>query len=310
MPIETLNTLANKAEKKDRLLQLRAEVAQYASVRENVFTQMLERGEHKYKWFLRGISILKHLADSEEQSGVIENFYVAMRYIDDIVDGDAKLPENYKNSSQYVEDKINFIETRRPPKDDIENLLALSFRMGAEFGADFRDETKDILNSLLFDSKRRGTHEIFGEQTLHDHFYVLDIKGTIGGALRVIGENPDLYKVLEPLGEADRIYYSLRDFREDIKVGFVNISAEDCARLGITKDMLILGTYANYPGIRIWFREQAEKGLVLINEYHKRRKGVSIRPVTRATLKLAFERKAKFFMTRVAKGDFKKIFES
>jgi len=265
-----------------------------------------EKRKKKYKWFLRGIGALKLVTDTKEQAGVIENFYVAMRYIDDVVDGDVKPPEGY-TPIQYVKEKIEFVETDRPPKDDIEKLISLSFRLGTEFGHDYHEDAKDIIGSLLFDAERRGTHTIFDEKTLHDHFYALDIKGTIKGALKVVGENMNLYEVIEPLGEAVRIYYNLRDFRDDIQAGLVNISSEDCERFHITKDTLKSGGYATHMGVHAWFIDQAKKGLALMDEYHKKKEGVTMRPATEATLKLGFERKAKSFMTAVAAGKFEKI---
>lgn len=307
MKIETIGSLAKQHEQKERLAKLHTEAQSYAGIRQGVFAQMLERGERKYKWFLRGIGIFKHLTDSPEQGGVIENFYVAMRYIDDVADGDIPPPPGYENPTQYIEGKIKFVEADSAPQDDIEKLLALSFKMGSEFGHNYHEETKDILNCLLFDAKRRGKYEIFDQKTLHAHFHVLDIRGTINGTLRVVGENPDLYNTLEPLGEAVRIYYNLRDFRDDAKVGLINVSSEDCARLAIPREIFSSGKFMDHPGIRMWFQEQATKGLSLIDEYHKIRKGVSIRPVTRATLKLAFEIRAKAFMTKVARGHFEEI---
>ncbi len=293
-----------------RLVALREEADSYADVREAVFKQMLERNGPKYKWFIVGIRFFKLLSGSSPRGQFLENYYTAMRYIDDIADGDAPLPPGYNDGEDYISKKLEYIESGTPPADDCENLLALSFKLAKEFNVDFSQETDDILRSLQFDARRRGKYQIFSEQELKDHFFMLDIRGTVRGDLKVFNESPEHYDILQPLGEADRIHYNLRDFKEDVSVGFINIPAEDCARLGITADILKSGEYTGHQGLRAWFKEQAEKGLALIEKYHEKRKGVRFQPVTQMAIKLGFEIEAKNFMTSVAKGDFTKIFES
>jgi len=299
----------NQEYPEERLAALREEVSSYAGVREAVFKQMLERNEPKYKWFIMGIRFFKLLSGSSPRGQFLENYYVAMRYIDDIADGDTPLPSGYNDAEDYISKKLEHLESGTSPADDCENLLALSFKLAKEFDVDFSQETDDILRSLQFDARRRGKYQVFSEQELKDHFFMLDIRGTVRGDLKIFNENPGHYEVLQPLGEADRIYYNLSDFKEDISAGFINIPAEDCARLGITADILKSGEYTDHQGLRTWLKEQAKKGLALIEEYHTRRKGVRFQPVTQMALKLAFEMGAKNFMTSVARGDFAKIFE-
>ena len=312
MAIETFSDIVKKHDKVERLASLHAEVEQYKNLREYVFSEMIKRGEKKdknYKPFIKGVRAFKHLPESREQGIFLENYYVALRCIDDIADGDLELPENYESTVQYVQDKIDFIESGRLPKDEIEKLIVLSFKIGDEFGADFHQETLDILNSILFDAKRQNEHTIFDEKTLHDHFYTLDIKGGVKASLKVFGEDPNLYEILEPLGEAERIYYNLRDFKEDTEAGLVNISSEDCVRLSITQEILTSGAYENHDGIRAWFKEQAEEGLRLVDEYYNRKKGIKFKPVTKLALKFGFEAMAKRFLENVVRGNFEKILD-
>ncbi len=299
---------------KQRIESLREEVDKYAGFRDDIFGQMLERNKPEYKWFIMGIRLFKRLSRSSFKGQFLENYYIAMRYIDDIADGDAPIPSGYRDGEQYISKKLEYISSGAPPADDCENLLALCFKLAKEFGADFIQETDDILRSLQFDGRRRGKYQVFPEQELEAHFFELDIRGGIRGTLKVFGESPEHDEILRPLGEADRIYYNLRDFKEDTAVGLINVPAEDCARLGITADLLKSGQYADHEGLRTWFREQANKGLALIEAYHKKReeaegKGAHFQLITQAALKFGFEMKAKKFMTDVAKGDFTRIFE-
>ena len=263
MKIKSLETLAAEHAKKERISQLNSEVAEFASVREDVFNQMLERGKPEYKWFILGIRILRRLSGSFERSHLMENYYIAMRFVDDVADGDVPLPDGYASSADYVQQKIDNLTARGLPKDKVDELFKLCFKLAKEAGFDISEETVDILESLLFDAKRKGTHQIFSGQELYDHFYKLDIRGVIGGALKACGESPEHFSAIQPLGEADRIYYNLRDLKEDLKAGLVNISAEDCERLDITIDTLKSRKYKNHPGVLQWCKEQAKKGLTL-----------------------------------------------
>ena len=309
MKIKSLDTLAREQEKKDRLAALRAEVAQYVKIRENVFAQMLERGKPEYKWFIMGIRAFQVLSRSSPRGQFLENYYIAMRYVDDIADGDIPVPSGSASAEEYIGKKLNYLKSGSEPVDDCEKLLSLCAKLAKAFDSDFTGETEDILGSLQFDAKRKGTHGIFSEEELKHHFFTLDIRGGIKSTLKIFNESPSNYEILQPLGEADRIYYNLRDFKEDVKAGLINISTEDCARLNITPEVLKSGQYADNAGVQTWFKEQAAQGLALIDEYHKRKSGVTLQPVTELALKLAFETKAKMFMAAVAEGNFAKIFE-
>ncbi|MFA6106225.1 MAG: hypothetical protein WC745_00975 [Patescibacteria group bacterium] len=307
MAVERLNdVLRNHDEQEERMSELHKEVFRLSNARKEVFMNMLLRGKPGYKWFILGIKAFKVLKPKSPRGAFLENYYVAMRYIDDVADGDVPFPEGYASRTDYVLRKLDFVKGKREPEDDIERLLAVSSELAGSFGADFTEESENILKSLLFDANRRGTYQIFSEEDLAKHFFDLDIRGGVKGSLKIFGENPDYFKIIEPLGQAERIYYNLRDFNEDIGDGLINISGEDCARLGITEELLRSGQYESHPGVRTWFREQAEKGLTLMEEY-KRKKKINLRMETEIALIFAFELKAKDFMANVARGNFEGI---
>jgi hypothetical protein len=189
-----------------------------------------------------------------------------MRYIDDVVDGDVPLPENYLNVTEYITDKIGFSMNPVNPKDQIDYLMKYCFELAEKFGADFHEETKDILTSLLFDAKRRGKLMIFSKEELNYHFHLLDIRGTIRATLKVFNDNPNKYKILEPLGIACRLQYDIEDFEADITAGYINISKEDCERFGIKKEDF---TLMSSSGLKLWLKHHAKEGMDLISEHHK-----------------------------------------
>jgi len=219
-----------------------------------------------------------------------------MRYIDDVVDGDVLLPENSLNISEYISDKIGFSMNPVNPKDQIDYLMKYCFELAEKFGADFHEETKDILNSLLFDAKRRGKLMIFSKEELNYHFHLLDIRGTIRATLKVFNDDPDKYKILEPLGIACRHQYDIEDFEADIAAGYINISKEDCERFGIKKEDL---TVMSSSCLRLWLKHHAKEGMDLISEHHKIMPQGKFSVLERMTFKIVYENPAKKVFLKV-----------
>ena len=235
----------------------------HAQMRDRVFKHMLKTRGWKYRSFLRYLRFFKYIAFSPTRGKFLESYYVLMRFLDDIVDGDAPLPEGFLNESDYIFEKIKFSKSMKNPKDEVDYLMLYCFELAEKFGEDFHAETEDILNSLFFDAKRRGKLIIFPKQELMHHFHLLDIRGTIRATLKVFKDDPDKYELLEPLGVACRYQYDLEDIEADLAAGYVNISQEDCAQFNIVKEDL------NDPRslkIKKWSRHRASNGLKLLQE--------------------------------------------
>lgn len=260
------------------------------NMRSKVFKHMLKTRGWKYRVFLRYLRFFKYIAFAPIRGEFLESYYVLMRYIDDVVDGDAELPDGFKNEVEYIAEKIKFSQNPDKPKDEADWLMLHCFELGKRFGQDFQEETKDILNSLLFDAKRRGKMIIFSEEELIRHFHILDIRGTIKATLKVFKDNPEMYKVLEPLGTASRYQYDLEDFEADIAAGYVNISKEDCDYFEISQKDL---NNVSSPKIKKWFRKRAEDGMALLEEHHRRLPEGGFSLLARATFPLVYEFPAK-----------------
>jgi len=219
-----------------------------------------------------------------------------MRYIDDIVDGDAPVPKGYKDSEEYICSKLAFSKSLMNPEDEVDYLMVYCQELGRKIGEDFTDETDDILSSLLFDAKRRNKYIIFPEEELMLHFHTMDVRGTIKATLKLFNEEPDKYKLLEPLGIATRIHYDLQDYDSDLEAGYVNITKEDCERFGISMDII---RDRSHPSVQAWFIHQANKGLKLIEAHHKNMLEADFSWLTRWTLPVIYEWPAKKFYTDV-----------
>ncbi|KAA9039494.1 hypothetical protein FW778_11795 [Ginsengibacter hankyongi] len=255
-----------------------------------VYKHMLNTRGWKYKAFLRYLRFFKYISFAKRRGEFLESYYTLMRYLDDIVDGDAPLPKDYANGVDYIIDKIKFSKKPVDPIDEVDYLMLHCFNVANSFGEDFTSETEDILNSLLFDAHRKDKWIVFPEKELQSHFHLMDIRGTIKATLKIFKEDPDKYHFLEPLGTASRYQYDLEDFEDDIKAGYVNISAEDCSLFGISPDELY---DKDSEAVKEWLRYHAQKGLDLLEEHHCLLPQAKFSWLARATFPLVYELPAK-----------------
>jgi hypothetical protein len=257
-----------------------------------VYKHMLATRGEKYKWFLRALRLFKYVSLNPTRGELLESYYVLMRYIDDVVDGDAALPKEYASTTAFVEEKIAFSQGKCIARDSIDYLIAHCLVLGRSLGCDLAEETQDILNSMCFDTLRVGTGNISTREELRHHFDLLDIRGTIKGALKVVGDNPQKYALIQPLGLASRIYYNLRDYRDDIYKGIVNIPKEDIVAYHI-KDI----TNLSERGIQTWFFDQARQGQDHIRTFREISHN-EFKPLTDITLHLVYELPAQRYFRR------------
>lgn len=268
-------------------------------MRQRVFHHLLETRGWKYRAFLRYLRLFKYFSFSPARGTFLASYYTLMRYLDDIVDGDAPLPQPFTHPVEYLKEKIRFAEHPIEPKDEADFLLLYCDQLGRKFGEDFRQETDDILHSLLFDARRRGQWIIYPARELEAHFHTLDIRGTIRATLKLFREDPDKYPLLEALGTATRYHYDLQDFEDDIRAGFVNIAAEDCARFGITPELL---HQKDSTPVRQWFRHHAQEGMQLLEQHRRNLPKGNFSWLARATFPLVYEGPARNFFRKVLDG--------
>ena len=265
-------------------------------IKKKTFSHMISTRRSKYFGFILAINSFRYLQPNKEKADLLEGYYILMRTIDDIVDGDLDLPQRYKSKEEFVGEKINFTLNQNAPKDNIDKLIIYCFHLANRLKIDIYEETKDILNSMLFDTKRIGKNIIFNEEQLNHHFNLLDIRGTIKGALKLFNEDPEKYLLIEPLGVASRIYYNLRDYKEDIKAGMINISNEEFIRYKINLEGLLI---KDSNSIKKWFFEKSKTGLELITNYKTDIKIKDFGQLGKLTLKLVYELPASRYFTKI-----------
>jgi hypothetical protein len=274
-------------------------------IRLRVFQHMLKTRGWKYRTFLRYLHLFKYLSLSLTRGKFLESFYALMHYLDDVVDGDAPMPEGYEDECHYLIEKIEFSENLKCPKDEMDYLMLFCFELAERFEEDFKAETKDILNSLLFDAKRRGKLIIFPREVLMNHFHMLDIRGTIRATLKIFKEDPDNYNILEPLGMACRYQFDIEDFETDIAAGYVNVPEEDCKQLELTRKDFDNNTS---PKIKKWLQQHAEEGMLLLEEHNRRLLEGNFSLFARATFQVVYEFPArKIFQKIISESKFSKL---
>lgn len=261
-----------------------------AGIRHRVYKHMLRTRAWKYRSFLRYLRIFKYAAFAPTRGEFLESYYVLMRFLDDIVDGDVPLPKGYNSESEYISAKIDFSKNPTDPQDEADHLMLYCFYLADKFGEEFREETEDILNSLLFDANRKGKMIIFPKKDLMHHFHLLDIRGTIRATLKIFKDDPEKFRILEPLGIACRYQYDIEDIETDLAAGYVNLSQEECSRLNIRLEDL------NDPSsvkIKRWLHQRALDGMELLKEHHRLLPVGNFSRLERWTFTLVYENPAK-----------------
>ncbi len=272
---------------------------QAKQMRLRIYHHMLKTRGWKYRSFLRYLRFFKYIAIAPVRGEFLESYYVLMRYLDDVVDGDIALPTGYTDESNYIISKIKFSHNPKDPEDEVDYLMLHCFQLAEKFGKNFQEETSDILESLLFDAKRRNKWIIYSREELTWHFHVLDIRGTIRATLKIFNDDPQKYTLLEPLGNACRYQYDIEDFEDDIAAGYINIPLEDCEQSGIVKEDLVNKLS---PKVNAWLHHHATDGIDLLNEHHDILSGGHFSLFERLVFKYVYENPArKVFLKQISK---------
>jgi hypothetical protein len=263
---------------------------QAKKMRSKVFSHMLKSRGKKYYSFLFYLRFFKYIAFAPLRGKFLESYYTLMRYLDDIVDGDAELPNDYLVESDYIKDKLKFLDNPVNPTDDADFMILYCSSLARKFNEEFTDETRDILESLLFDAMRRGKYSILSKDDLSRHFHLMDIRGTIRATLKIFRDDPEKYRFLEPLGIACRHQYNLEDFDADIAAGYINISREECERFGIRHEEIHISS--SMP-VRSWKKHHATEGMSLLSEHHRQMPNGNFSILQKAIFRVVYEMPAK-----------------
>lgn len=256
-----------------------------------VYTALRQRDKKKYAIFLQQLQAFRYLwpvARHQEKAKILEATYLAFRILDDIVDGDIETALSVREKKRYLNEKIETLDTEQfSSSDSVEVYFSLVFEAAKKIGIEVRKPMIDMLRSIQFDfgrasrweesAKQAGDIPICSDAELQKYFFDLDIVGTIGEAIQFFGEkySEERITLLQPLGEAVRIEYNLKDLAADLRQGLCSVSSEDMQQFGISRnDLMVLITettlpISSYPPVlRAWMQAQIEKFRFLM-EKHK-----------------------------------------
>lgn len=267
-------------------------------MRSRVYAHMIRTRGWKYKSFLRCLRMFKYLSFSPTRGEFLELYYVLMRYLDDIVDGDAPLPQGYSCASEFINEKILFSRKLSSPYDEADYLMIHCFELAEKFNQDVTEETDDILRSLLFDAERKGKYTIFPKNVLEMHFHKMDIRGTIRATLKVFDDDPEKYPLLEPLGTACRYQYDIEDLVSDLDAGYVNITQEEMGELDISLEDL---KKKRADKLELWVQKHAREGLELLSQHRKLLPSGNFSMLAKATFPVVYEWPARKVFRNVLK---------
>lgn len=292
-----------------------------ADVKKHIKTQMLRSRWPKYAAWFMGIAIFKRIAqlgeffsfvpgleyfeDGMRRAEAIESIYTASHFVDDVVDRDAELPDGYASSVEYVDRIIHVIDGIDAPRDAIERLFVYGLGLARQTGVGVAPDLREVMLSLRFDAVRQtaGSMQVFKKAEMQHHFHFRDTIGVIGICLKLMREWYVKYSDLSELGEATRIYYNLRDLKEDVRARLFNIPAEDVDLFGISLPDHVsedtVSAWCRSVPVRKWCAAEAERGLALLATYRKKRPRLQLHSFTRAVLHWMYERKTDAYLRRI-----------
>lgn len=221
------------------------------------------RNPWKYKSFLAGLQKLKtilrflRVKKSKERAQVVNLVYFAMRLLDDIVDGDAPVMIPPEIRPGIVEEKKQtmqwLIELNKEDLFDVitEEIFRVSDKTGVRELV--IQGVVELTDSILFDAHRIAEWhktkklQLIPKEKLQNNFHKMDVRGTTYSTAALFWLEPACATdLLEPLGNATRIAYTLTDLLEDPKNGLCNIPLEDIEQFEITPHDLDVRVKANH----------------------------------------------------------------
>ncbi len=154
--------------------------------------------------------------------------YFFCRYVDDLADGDRKLPLDYKDFENFI--KQMKARVKAPDTGDftnIERVLADAIKKLCRKSDDHRlikQELTDFLDSMLIDYNRRINGTVLTQPAL-DQLYDRSFSAVL--QLTFIGTGTQLDRAhITRLGLIQGKLYALQDLREDLTSGIINLPQE------------------------------------------------------------------------------------
>lgn len=256
----------------------------------------------KYAPFLLGLSLFKYFDESKEglRFKFLESYYAVMRHLDDVADVDALIPTGFTSRVLYLEHiKDDFENPNNISGVEVAQLLKYCLQLGLGFGEDFTGEAKMLIEHMIEDAKRKDYFEkndtplLFPTKVEYQEYVRKEVESCMLVTIRLLGEEPETNVVIGKLAYAVMEYYSLRDLKENIANGFVDISIEEMKEHGGSEN-----DFSNIPTTILTSR--ARIALDKISRYEDEVENLNLKKVTSDALNYMFKRKAKKFLLQIA----------
>lgn len=170
--------------------------------------------------------------------------YFFCRYVDDLADGDRKLPSLYTDFASFTDRMKALVEDCEvEKKHPIERVLADAINKLCRKSANssiVKKELVSFLDSMLVDYNRRLNSSVLTKKEL-DQLYDDSFSSVLH--LTFIGTGTVLERTyITQLGLIQGKLYALQDLKEDLTAGIINLPEELVISTGLTLEQLMSST--------------------------------------------------------------------
>lgn len=186
---------------------------------------------------------------------IIRLCYIYFREIDDLIDGDKSLTncnvsfdDDKKIIFEYMYQRRNYLEdgciSSNP--NELDEIIKAIIELSNKLELDLKSDSLKLLDCMLFDLNRRcdlknGEMTLSAGDLIDKYYFQYYYESCLKMVVLLTTPKPhDIErKNINELGYAQRIYFNLEDFFEDLSYGIINIPSEDILNLGICEQGLI-----------------------------------------------------------------------
>ncbi len=260
----------------------------------------------------------------KERTSIFRLIYIYFRDIDDIIDGDKILEtsnlnfDEYKKIvKEYINERIIYIKNGCTSKtsNELDEMMKVILQLNEKLNLELKDDFIKLLECMFFDLERKcdlknSKINLSSKEEIDKFFFRYYYESCIKIAVKLTSPNylSVESKNIKDLGYAQRIYFNLEDFFEDLSFGIINIPYQDIRDLGINEQSLIniansqknlinlckrkgfndpnVSKFIDEP-IVYWLNQQLDLGIEHLKTYQK---NAPLRTITSVENELLFKR--------------------
>lgn len=214
--------------------------------------RLLSRDARKYAKITTAINILS----ATRIAPAFAPAYFFCRAVDDFADGDRDLPSEHGDYFQFSRTLIDLIDGNREPTDDVDFLLSQVIqRLGSNTsnGIDVKTELKAFMKAMEIENERRMNNGLLTREQLMD-LYRDSFSSPQNIAFAALGSTASS-EVVSQLGLLQGSFYAIRDLRDELPRGIINIPSEVIERSDLEHgDLCDPDIVLENPSIQEWIK--------------------------------------------------------